>query len=108
MRRVFGGSIAGARKTDGQDLRPANDKAQVIDEPSAKSVHHVRRINGKRISFADLAELAWPGKTEANIAWIAKVDRRTARRWLSEDSEPPAEILGAILCEIMRRYHQRE
>lgn len=108
MRAVFGGSVAGARKTDGQYLQPDGDKTQVTDEPSAKSVQNVRRINGKRISFADLAEIAWPGKTEANIAWIAKVDRRTARRWLSDDSEPPAEILGAILCEIMRRYHQKD
>jgi hypothetical protein len=88
-------------------LQAAGDAPQLVDEPSAKPVH-VRRINGQRISFSDLAHMAWPGKTEANIAFIAKVDPRTARRWLADDSEPPADVLGAILCEIMRRYHKRD
>jgi len=52
--------------------------------------------------------MAFPIKTEANLAFLARVDARTARRWLGEHSEPPAEALGLILCEIMRRYHQRD
>lgn len=104
MSGVSAAPRVGATKNDGQLLQAANDAIQVIDEPSAKPVRH---INGHRISFADLAFMAWPNKTEANLAFVARVDPRTARRWLSDDSEPPAEILGAILCEIMRRYHQR-
>lgn len=111
MRAVFGGSVAGTTRNHGQDLRPefpaADHKQNQAQDPD-KSVQHVRHINGQRISFADLAQLAWPKKTEANLAHIAKVDPRTARRWLADDNEPPADVLGAILCEIMRRYHQRE
>jgi hypothetical protein len=69
---------------------------------------NVRRISGQRIRFADLAAMAFPTKTEANLAFLARVDPRTARRWLGEHSEPPADALGLILCEIMRRYHQRD
>jgi hypothetical protein len=110
MRAVFGGSIAGARKIGGQDLRsvPATEQVQQ-DQPERldKSVRPVTRINGQRISFGDLARFAWPNKTEANLAFHLKVDPRTARRWLADDNEPPADALGVILSEIMRRFHQR-
>lgn len=111
MRAVFGGSVAGTTRNHGQDLRPdfqTEERKQIQSQESDRSVQPVRRINGQRISFSDLAHMAWPKKTEANLAHVAKVDPRTARRWLADDNEPPADVLGAILCEIMRRYHQRD
>jgi len=107
MRAVFGGSLAGARKIGGQDLqRVPNSELPEQKQPGRpdKSV----RANGNRIHFADLARFAWPAKTEFHLAHIARVDPRTCRRWLAGDNEPPAEALGAILAEIMKRYHQRD
>ncbi len=105
MRVVYGGSVAGATRIDGQDLPDAGERQQPPDKPTAKPVRH---INGQRISFRDLAVMAFPNKTEANLAFLARVDARTARRWLADNTEPPADALGLILCEIMRRYHQRD
>ena len=111
MREVFGGSLAGARKIDGQSLRrpvPNLEHQQIQRENTDKSVRPVTRINGQRIHFRDLARMAWPNKTEQNLAFVARVDPRTARRWLSDDNEPPADALGIVLAEIMKRFHQRE
>jgi hypothetical protein len=102
MRAVFGGSLAGARKIDGQQLRsdrPAEVPQRKQSERADKSV--------QPISFRDLAVMAFPTKTEANLAFVARVDARTARRWLADDNEPPAEALGIILAQIMSRYSQR-
>ncbi len=74
---------------------------------SAKSLRPITRINGGRIKFSDLAQFAWPIKTEANLAFIAHVDGRTARSWLAGDTEPKAEVLAIILAEIMKGYFQR-
>lgn len=83
-------------------------KPQPNQQPSAdKSVRPVTHINGHRIHFAELARMAWPQKTEANLAFITGYDPRTCRRWLADDTEPPAEALAAVLAEIMRRAHQR-
>jgi hypothetical protein len=70
----------------------------------------ITRINGQRISFRDLALFAWPEKTESFLAHITKYDARTCRRWISpnDPTEPPAEALGAVIAEIMRRFHMRE
>lgn len=111
MRAVFGGSLAGARKIDGQSLQrvPKSEQNEQKQRASPdKNVRPVTRINGQRIRFADLARMAWPQKTESHLAFIARVDARTARRWLADDNEPPAEALGIILAEIMKRYHQRD
>lgn len=82
-----------------------------IAEPIANSgqllpstVRNVRRINGERISFRELAQFAWPQKTEANLSYLTGYDARTCRRWLA-GSGPPAEALGVVLSEIMKRYH---
>lgn len=110
MRAVFGGSLAGARKIDGQSLPSARSKTEARQnqqvEP-AKSVRASAGTGGNRIHFRDLALMAWPAKTENHLAFYGRVDVRTARRWLADDSEPPAEMLGVILAEIMRRFHQR-
>ena len=106
MRVLYEDTVAGATRISGQVLRVDRERQQQSQQqPPAKPV---RRINGQRIRFADLAAMAFPVKTEANLAFVARVDPRTARRWLAGDTEPPAEALGSILCEIMRRYHQRD
>ena len=107
MRVVYESSEVGTRETGGRVLRPDADDTEVVGEQRAKSVRPVTRINGHRIHFRELALMAFPQKTDANLAFVARVDVRTARRWLSDDTEPPAAILGVILAEIMRRYHQR-
>ena len=107
MRVVYRDTIGAATTIDGQELPDDRERQRPAEKRAAKSVR-VTRINGQRIRFADLASMAFPVKTEANLAFIARVDPRTARRWLADNTEPPAEVLGIILCEIMRRFHQRD
>lgn len=111
MRNVYGGSVAGARKVSGQilhDVKPDSEFKQNQQVSSDRIVRPVTRINGHRISFRDLALMAFPKKTEANLAFATGYDPRTCRRWLADDTEPPAEALGAVLAEIMKRFHQRD
>jgi hypothetical protein len=108
MRTIINGSIAGATRIDGQELRERVPSEVPERKQSERPDRNVRRINGQRISFRDLAQMAFPIKTEANLAFLARVEARTARRWLADDNEPPAEVLGVVLCEIMRRFHQRD
>ena len=110
MRAMYSGSSAGTTREGGQVLLGgdiASEAKQNQRDESAKRVRPVTRINGNRIYFRDLAAMAFPTKTDANLAFYAGVDARTARRWLSEGSDPPADVLGIILAEIMRRYGQR-
>jgi hypothetical protein len=88
-------------------LQPDAEPGEVVDEQHAKPVRPVTRINGHRIHFRELACMAFPQKTDANLAFHARVDVRTARRWLADDTEPPADVLGLVLAEIMKRFHQR-
>jgi hypothetical protein len=109
MRTAYGAPRASPSTIGGHqspDLVPAQ---QPQPKQPARRDRFVRlgRTNGERIYFADLARFAWPRKTEANLAFIAKVDARTARRWLAGHTEPPAAALGGILAEILMRYHQR-
>lgn len=60
------------------------------------------------ISFYNLAKLAWPLKTDMCLADATDSDPRTCRRWLSDETGAPDTALGVVLCEIMRRYRQRE
>jgi hypothetical protein len=108
MRAVFGGSVAGATRIGGQELQRVPAAELPERKQSERPDRNVRRINGERIAFADLARFAWPNKTEFHLAHITRVDPRTCRRWLAGDNEPPAEALGVVLCEIMRRFHQRD
>lgn len=107
MRAIIGGKLD---KIDGQkspvplrEPETQQNQAQLKD----RNVRPVTRINGSRIHFRDLARMAFPEKTESNLAFLARVEARTARRWLADDNEPPAEVLGIILAEIMKRFHQR-
>lgn len=111
MRLAYGGSESGTSTVDGQALRPSPRSPEAESnqrERTDKTVRPVTRINGQRIHFRDLAFMAWPKKTEANLAFVTGYDPRTCRRWLADDTEPPAEALSAVLVEIMRRYSQRE
>lgn len=108
MRAIFSGKPG---NFNGQVLRVPHSEPETQQnqrENADKSVRPVTRINGRRIRFAELARMAWPQKTESNLAFLARVDARTARRWLADDNEPPAEVLGIILAEIMKRFHQRD
>lgn len=75
---------------------------------TGKSAGRVVKLGSERITFGDLARFASPRKTAAWLAHIAKCDVRTAERWLSGSNEPPAEAFGAIMYEIMRRFHLRD
>jgi hypothetical protein len=102
--------LAGATRTDGHEMReprPAQQPQQNQIERPDRNVRPITKINGNRIHFAELARMAWPTKTEANLAFITGYEPRTCRRWLADDTEPPAEALAAVLAEIMRRAHQR-
>lgn len=72
-----------------------------------KSVHPVTNINAARITFRDLAKFAWPEKTDQFLSHLTGYDARTCRRWMAGSNEPPAEALGVIIAEIMRRFHVR-
>lgn len=56
-----------------------------------------------RRKFGDVARVIWPSCTDAHLAAIAKVDVRTARRWISGEFEPPAIVIAAIIVEITKR-----
>lgn len=107
MRTVYGGSAAGARRIDGEELQSVVDRSQTPSNHSPKSFRPITRINGERISFADLATFVWPNKTDAHLAFHARVDARTARSWLSGATEPKGPVLAMILAEIMKRYQQQ-
>ena len=100
--------MAGARKTDGHDLPSLAPAEQSQQKQQQKPDRNVRRINGHRIQFGELARFAWPEKTEFHLAHLTEVDPRTCRRWISGQNEPPADALGVVLAEIMKRFHQRD
>ena len=91
-----------------REIENANESGGQLSTGTDKTVRPVTRINGNRIHFRDLARMAWPIKTEANLAFITGYEPRTCRRWLADHTEPPAEALAAVLSEIIRRAHQRE
>lgn len=113
MRLVSSGSTVRESKIDGQDLQASSEQPIALQSHgnlTAKPVRPVTRINGQRIYFADLAEMAWPEKTEANLAYVLNCDPRTARRYLSrtDPTEPPAVALSTALAEIMKAMHRRD
>ena len=87
---------------------PANENEGQVSTSTDRNVRKVVQLNSARIQFKDLARFAWPTKTEYFLAELTGVDPRTCRRWLSDQNEPPADALGVVLCEIMRRFHQRD
>lgn len=91
----------------GAAVAAADRFGKTADSPDRIVQRPVTHIESARISFGDLARFAWPSKAEANLSSLTGYDARTCRRWLAGDTEPPAEALGVILAEIMRRFHQR-
>lgn len=61
-----------------------------------------QRATRKRRKFADVAKVLWPKKPAAHLAGIAGVNMRTAERWLSGECEPPAVVIAATICEMVR------
>lgn len=82
MEGSFGNPKIVAKEIGGQ-FRPGADKI-------------VRR------KFGSVAKVLWPGSTDAHIAAIAKVDVRTARRWLSGEFEPPIIVVLAVMDETFK------
>lgn len=105
---AYRSSEIGTSKVDGQILQAARKVAEAESNQRVSTDKNVRVLNRERIRFRDLALFAFPRKTEANLAFATGYDPRTCRRWLADDSEPPAEALGAVLAEIMRRYGRRD
>lgn len=52
--------------------------------------------------FSAVARVLWPVKTANELAFIAKTDERTAKRWLRGESEPPLSVVLAIIHEMLR------
>ncbi|HEY8751635.1 MAG TPA: hypothetical protein VIM11_26875 [Tepidisphaeraceae bacterium] len=96
------------RLVPGKAANPPTVIGGPISTHADRSVRKVIQISRARIQFRDLARFAWPHKTEFFLAELTGADPRTCRRWLAEHNEPPADALGVVLCEIMRRFHQRD
>lgn len=82
-----------------------------LDEPTKQradlpsTVKTVRNV--QPISFNDLARFAFPDKTDKHLSFHTGYDERTCRRWRAGDTDAPAEALGVLISEIMKRFHQR-
>jgi len=50
--------------------------------------------------FGRVAKFLWPLKTAAHLASVARVNERTAARWLSGEFEPPYCVVEATMHEI--------
>jgi hypothetical protein len=75
-------------------------------------VTEARKIEGQLASggdtivtrkFGPVAKLLWPCKAAAQIAAIAGVEERTAKRWLAGEFEPPICVVLAVMDEIFRK-----
>ena len=56
--------------------------------------------------FSAVAKVLWPQKTAAELAYIAKTDQRTAKRWLRGESEPPLSVVLAVIHEMLREQKE--
>ena len=52
--------------------------------------------------FQAVAKVLWPVKTADELAYIAKTDQRTAKRWLRGESKPPLSVVLAVIHEMLR------
>ena len=57
----------------------------------------------ERISFRDLAQLAYRRKIVAALVDRTGADESTAKRWLSRRSRPPANAVYAVLGDIFQQ-----
>ena len=56
--------------------------------------------------FSAVAKVLWPRKTAAQLAYIAKTNERTAKRWLSGEYEPPLSVVLAVIHEMLREQNE--
>jgi len=72
---------------------------------------HARKTQGQEFpdrdkivprKFSAVAKVLWPQKTAAELAYIAKTDERTAKRWLRGEHEPPLSVVLAVIHEMLR------
>lgn len=75
-------------------------------EPAKTVTKEIQPVD-RRISFRDLARMAWPTKTEFELSRLTGADPRTCKRWLAEDTEPPADAAMHVINEITRLYLTR-
>lgn len=61
------------------------------------------RADEPRISFRDLAKLAFPIKTIEALGALTGASRSSIKYWLAGTHEPPASVLAIVVGEIMRR-----
>lgn len=57
----------------------------------------------ERISFRDLAKLAYPSKQVAALVERTGADESTAKRWMRGASRAPAGAVYAVLADIFQR-----
>jgi hypothetical protein len=82
MHGVFGNPAVVAKEIGGQ-FRPGTDRI-------------VQNL------FGPIAKIVWPHDTEAFVATIAKVDVRTARRWLAGESDADPLVYAEMWVAIIR------
>jgi hypothetical protein len=80
------------------------EESRVIELRSRKSQGHDCPDRDKIVprKFSAVAKVLWPVKTANELAYIAKTDERTAKRWLRGESEPPLSVVLAIIHEMLR------
>ena len=78
--------------------------SQIIDLQARKSRGQDCQRNDKIVprKFGAVAKLLWPNKTANELAWIAKTNERTAKRWLAGEYEPPLSVVLAVIHEMLR------
>lgn len=78
--------------------------SSVVEFPATKSAGQICHSRDKIVprKFGGVAKHLWPVKTAAELAFIAKTDERTAKRWLRGENEPPLSVVLAVIHEMLR------
>ncbi len=78
--------------------------SQIIDLQARKSRGQDCQSKDKIVprKFGAVARLLWPNKTAIELAYIAKCDERTAKRYLRGEYEPPLSVVLAVIHEMLR------
>lgn len=63
--------------------------------------------NVRPITFRELAQFAFPEKTEHWLSFYTECDERTCRRWMAGSNGPPGDAVGVVMQEILRRFRMR-
>lgn len=83
-------------------------ESRVIELRSRKSEGQVCPDRDKIVprKFGAVAKVLWPNKTANELAFIAKTDERTAKRWLRGEYEPPLSVILAVIHEMLREQKE--